>query len=40
MGLPCGGRLELLVEELPGAQPVEALLAAWEPAVWWHGGCA
>ena len=27
MGLPCGGRLELLVEELPSAQPVEALLA-------------
>ena len=27
MGLPCGGRLELLVEELPAAEPVEALLA-------------
>ena len=27
LGLPCGGRLELLVEELPAAQPVEALLA-------------
>lgn len=27
IGLPCGGRLELLVEELPTAEPVEALLA-------------
>lgn len=26
LGLPCGGRLELLVEELPAAEPVEALL--------------
>jgi len=27
LGLPCGGRLELLVEELAAAQPVEALRA-------------
>jgi xanthine dehydrogenase accessory factor len=28
LGLPCGGRLELLLEELRGAEAVEALLAA------------
>lgn len=27
LGLPCGGRLELLVEGLPAPEPVEALLA-------------
>lgn len=27
LGLPCGGRLELLIEELSAAQPVEALLS-------------
>jgi xanthine dehydrogenase accessory factor len=27
LGLPCGGRLELLVEELPAAAPLDALLA-------------
>lgn len=27
MGLPCGGRLELLVEEITGPGPIEALLA-------------
>ena len=26
LGLPCGGRLELLVEELPAPEPIEALL--------------
>jgi xanthine dehydrogenase accessory factor len=30
LGLPCGGRLELLVEELPAAEPVEALLQRLE----------
>ncbi len=30
LGLPCGGRLELLVEELPAAEPVAALLARLE----------
>jgi len=30
LGLPCGGRLELLVEELPGPEPVEALLRRLE----------
>jgi xanthine dehydrogenase accessory factor len=28
MGLPCGGRLELLVEELDGVKPLEELLAS------------
>lgn len=27
LGLPCGGRVELLVEELPAAEPLEALLS-------------
>jgi xanthine dehydrogenase accessory factor len=30
LGLPCGGRLELLVEELPAPEPVAALLARLE----------
>lgn len=30
LGLPCGGRLELLVEELPATEPVEALLQRLE----------
>jgi xanthine dehydrogenase accessory factor len=30
LGLPCGGRLELLVEELPAPEPIEALLQRLE----------